>query len=348
MDPLTQGLLGATAAQNGGAGVRRHTVAVSLLGFLAGMAADLDVVIRSPSDPLLFLEYHRQFTHSLVFIPIGGLLCGLVLYWLFARRRLSLTQTIVYCTLGYATHALLDACTTYGTQLLWPISDARIAWNVLSIIDPLYTLPILAACIVAAKGYRPAARLALIWALAYPALGWWQHQRAEGAAEQLAEARGHNVDTLDVKPSFANILVWKSVYSSEGRFYVDAIRAGRTVTVTPGSSIARLDVQRDLPWLAATSTQARDVARFRHFSNGYVALDPKVANRVIDIRYSLLPHEIDALWSIQLNPQAPDQHVSFQSHRQDSRAKSKTLWHMLRGKPLPASATDTTIATRRP
>jgi len=335
MDPLTQGLLGATAAQNGGSG-RRHTVAVSLLGFLAGMAADLDVVIRSPTDPLLFLEYHRQFTHSLVFIPIGGALCGLVLYLLFARRQLSLWQSVFYCTLGYATHALLDACTTYGTQLLWPFSDARIAWNVLSIIDPLYTLPLLAACLIAAKGRTWAARFALFWVLAYPAMGWWQHQRAEGAAQQLARERGHDVISLDVKPSFANIVVWKSVYSSGGRYYVDAVRAGRRVTVIPGSSIPQLNLQRDLPWLTPSATQAEDVERFRHFSNGYIALDPEVPNRIIDIRYSLLPHEIDALWSIQLDPQAPEQHVSFQSHRQDSRAKSKTLWHMLRGSPLPS------------
>ena len=51
-----------------------------LLGALAGMAPDLDVLIRSSTDPLLFLEYHRQFTHSLAFIPIGAALCTAILY----------------------------------------------------------------------------------------------------------------------------------------------------------------------------------------------------------------------------------------------------------------------------
>ena len=75
MDPLSQGVLGASLPQ---ASSNRQQVAIAgVFGFLAGMAPDLDVLIRSSTDPLLFLEYHRQFTHSLIFIPVGGLLCGL-------------------------------------------------------------------------------------------------------------------------------------------------------------------------------------------------------------------------------------------------------------------------------
>ena len=130
MDPLTQGLLGASAAQNLSP-PRRYAVAAATLGFLSGMAADLDVLIRSPHDSLLFLEFHRQFTHSLVFIPVGALLCAAVLRLFFRRRwPMSFGRSALFCGAGYATHALLDACTTYGTQLLWPFSDTRIAWNI--------------------------------------------------------------------------------------------------------------------------------------------------------------------------------------------------------------------------
>ncbi len=147
MDPVTQGLLGAALPQ---AGSKASTIAsAGLLGFLSGMAADLDVLIRSSNDSLLFLEYHRQFTHSLIFIPFGGALCALVLHQLLGRRRgLAFYQSWIFCTLGYATHALLDSCTTYGTQLLWPFSDERIAWNTISIIDPLFTLPLLLAVLL--------------------------------------------------------------------------------------------------------------------------------------------------------------------------------------------------------
>jgi inner membrane protein len=141
MDPLTQGALGAAFAQ---AGTRRRYEVVrdaSIIGALAGMAPDLDVLIQSSSDPLLFLEYHRHFTHALAFIPIGALICAGVFYY-FVRKRLHFQQVYLFSLLGYGSHAILDACTTYGTQLLWPFSSARAAWNLISVVDPLFSVPL--------------------------------------------------------------------------------------------------------------------------------------------------------------------------------------------------------------
>ena len=191
MDPLTQGALGASLPQS--CVDRRHAASAGLMGFLAGMAADLDVLIRSSSDPLLFLEYHRQFTHSLVFIPVGGLLCALLLHSFYGRRRgLAFRQSWLFCTLGYATHALLDACTTYGTMLLWPFSDQRFAWNTISIIDPLFTLPLLAGVLLTARRKRRVfVRVALVWACVYMTLGLWQRNVATDMGYDLAHSRGH-------------------------------------------------------------------------------------------------------------------------------------------------------------
>ncbi|MDC3283047.1 metal-dependent hydrolase, partial [Planctomycetota bacterium] len=70
MDPLSQAVVGAVVA---GCVAKPQTIKPALmLGAIAGMAPDLDVFIRDPQDPLLFLEYHRQFTHALAFIPVGA------------------------------------------------------------------------------------------------------------------------------------------------------------------------------------------------------------------------------------------------------------------------------------
>ena len=330
MDPLTQGLLGATAVANTRIANAPRGTALGL-GFLGGMAADLDVLIRSTSDPLLFLEFHRQFSHSLIFIPFGGLLCGVVLHALFAKRKgISRWQTIVFCTLGYATHALLDACTSYGTQLFWPFSNERVAWNVISIIDPLYTLPIAALLgLSLAPQRRWLARIALLWVFAYPGLGWWQRDRAEAVGYQLAASRQHQVLSLSAKPSFANLLLWKVIYRTPDAFYVDAVRVGIHPKVTEGTSIAPLNIQRDLPWLQAGSQQAIDLERFRWFSQDYIALAADDPLRVIDLRYSMLPHETEALWGIELSPEQADQHVRYQTQRGDGRAKIAALWTLL-------------------
>ena len=333
MDPLSQGVLGASASQAFSRGQRAAIAGV--FGGLGGMAPDLDYLIRSPSDPLLFLEYHRQFTHSFVFIPVGGIICGLILYWLLGRRwQLGLRESCLYTTLGYATHALLDACTTYGTQLLWPFSDARFAWNVVSVIDPLFTIPILALVAATAIRKRPLfARLALGWAVVYLGIGLVQHERAVAGGSGLAASRGHEPAELVAKPSFANLLVWKTVYASGGYYYVDAVRAGSSIRIYPGDRVRKLDVSAAFPWLRPDSQQAIDVERFRWFSDGYVAQDPQHPDRVIDVRYSMTPNEINALWSIELDSSAaPDSHARYLVHRESSAERNRLFRDMILGR----------------
>lgn len=332
MDPLTQGALGAALPQAACRSLPAR--AAGALGFLAGMAADLDVVFRSSTDPLLFLEYHRQFTHSLVFIPVGGLLTAGALHWIAGRRwKLRFPQTALACTLGYATHALLDAATSYGTMLLWPLSDERFAWKIISVVDPAFSLPLLALVAAAAVKRKPVfAGFALAWAALYLALGTLQHHNALSMGRAIAESRGHTPARLEVKPSFGNILVWKTLYEADGRYHVDAVRAGIAPKVYAGASVARLDLARDLPWLEAASQQARDVERFRRFSDGYLSLDPDRPDTIIDVRYSLIPNEVSALWSIEVDRDAaPGDHVRFHTHRENASRRMGRLWSLMVG-----------------
>ena len=181
MDPITQGAFGASFSQS--FSKKNHILWAGLLGFLSGMTPDLDVFIRSDTDPLLFLEYHRQFTHSLIFIPIGGFICAIVFYYLFARRKqLSFKTTYLYCTLGYASHGLLDSFTSYGTQLFWPFSNLRISFDTISIIDPLFSVPLIILLFVAVLRKNPRyAQLGIAWFLIIQLFGLFQNQRASEA-----------------------------------------------------------------------------------------------------------------------------------------------------------------------
>ncbi|MEZ9232432.1 metal-dependent hydrolase [Vibrio amylolyticus] len=330
MDPLTQGVLGASLSQS--MSKKQHLIIAGFFGLISGMAPDLDVLIHSQSDPLLFLEFHRQFTHSLLFIPIGSCMCALVLHPLFGKKRgLSYRQSWLYCAFGYGTHALLDACTSYGTQLFWPITTERFAWNTVSVIDPVFTLPILVLVVFSILKRNPwHARAALVWALLYPTLGMIQRDRAEDAGWQLAHERQHQPIRLSAKPSFANILVWKVVYETDEHFHVDAVRVGSSVKRYPGESIKKLDVARDFPWLDPHSQQAKDIERFRHFSNGFIARHPTDELRIIDVRYSMVPNQLSALWSIRLSQAADvDAHAEYSTHRDNTQASRDTFLGML-------------------
>lgn len=330
MDPLTQGALGAALPQ---ATRRRSLVGVAgLFGFLSGMTADLDILFQSSDDTLLYLEYHRYFTHALIFIPVGGLLCALVLHLILGRRwKLPFLQTLLFCTLGYATQGLLDAATSYGTVLFWPFSDIRIAWKIISVIDPLFTVPLLLLIILSAVMRNGLyARIALAWVALYLGLGTLQQQAALEMGREIARERGHVPVRLEARPSFGNIVVWKTLYEADGRYHVDAVRPNLSPKVFQGESVAKLDIARDLPWLDTDTQQARDIERFRHFSDGFISRDPVLPNRVIDVRYSVLPNQVAALWSIELSRDAsPSDHALFQTHRGNPSERFHDLWQMI-------------------
>lgn len=330
MDPLTQGALGTSLSQS--FSNKRTLLLAGVMGFLSGMAPDLDIFIRSESDPLLFLEFHRQFTHSLLFIPIGGLICACLFYILIAKfSSLSFKHTYIYCTLGYATHGLLDSCTSYGTQLLWPMSNHRYSWDNISIIDPLLTIPLIIFIILAVVKKNPKySRIGFTWVICYLLLGVYQNHRVSEIGWQLAKQRGHSPTRLEAKPSFGNLILWKVIYEIDDGFYTDGVRAGIRIKTYPGSLAPKLNFKRDFPWLDLTSQQAKDIERFKWFSQGYVSVDPNIPLRIIDARYSLLPNEAKGLWSIWLSPSAEhDQHVEYRMDRQINTSKRKEFLDML-------------------
>jgi inner membrane protein len=331
MDLLTQGLLGASMAQSGA----RHeeTRVAAGIGFFAGIIADADILIQSENDPLLNIEFHRHFTHSIFFIPFGALIAAALL-WPFLRRRLSFARIYLFAFLGYCLSGVLDALTSYGTNLLWPLSDSRLAFNIISVIDPVFTLILLVAVVYALRKHSiTAARVGLLLAGVYLSFGWMQLQRAEGITETLAAGHGHTIERLLVKPTLGNLVLWRSVYQSEGRLYVNAIRIApfSDARVYPGDSIALFDLSRDLPDLPASSILAGDIARFSHFSDGLIALWPERPEILIDVRYSNLPMTLSPLWGIEINNLQPDQHARYSLFRDASRETRGKFIQLLMG-----------------
>ena len=334
MDLLTQGALGGVLTLSVAKGKESRIAAVT--GFVAALLADADVFISASDDPLLNVEFHRHFTHSLIFIPVGALVAALLL-WPLLRKRLGYKRIYWYALLGYSTSGLLDACTSYGTHLLWPFSDTRIAWSIIAIIDPTFSLLLVIALILGFKHCNPVpARVGLALAGAYLLLGAWQHQTALRSAIELAAQRGHKIERIIVKPTLANLVLWRSVYQSNDMFYVDAIRIGLgSKRVYPGGSASAFDLERELPKLARESVLSRDIARFSRLANGYVVSDPGRDNVLIDIRYSMLPTGITSMWGIDLNVTTTSQHAKFEIYRDRPDNARELFLSMLLGRDLP-------------
>ena len=330
MDPITQGTVGAAFAQS--TANKNNILRIGVIGFLAGLAPDLDVLIRSSNDPILFLEYHRQFSHSLFFIPFGSLIVALLIFPL-VKKSMSLKTVYIASFLGYATHGLLDACTSYGTQLFWPFSNERVTWNNISIVDPLFTIPILILVGTAIKTRKKLfSFFAIGWATFYLSLGSVQYERALSTAIELANSRGHNAERLTLKPSFGNLILWKSIYQHEEKFYFDAIRTVRSSTWCSGENIRMFDYQYHLPSLDKDSQQRKDIERFRWFSQDYLGFD-KEENLVTDVRYSMIPNKIAPMWGLVIDDQKDiNEHAIWWTSRSLDQSQLDLFKGMLSGK----------------
>ena len=330
MDPISQGTVGAAFAQS--TANKENILRIGIIGFLAGLAPDLDVLIRSSNDPILFLEYHRQFSHSLFFIPFGSLIVALLIF-LVGKGSMGFKTVYVASFLGYATHGLLDACTSYGTQLFWPFSNERVTWNNISIVDPIFTIPVIILVAIAiTKKKRIFSFFAIGWIAFYLSLGFVQYERALSAAMQLADSRGHNAQRLTLKPSFGNLILWKSIYQHEETFYVDAIRTVQSSTWCSGESIRIFDYQYHLPDLDKESQQAKDIERFRWFSQDYLGYEEE-KKLVTDIRYSMIPNQIKPMWGLVIdNQRGKNEHAIWWTSRSLDKSQRDLFTEMLSGK----------------
>jgi inner membrane protein len=342
VDPVTHALVGASAARVALGRPLGH--AAWLPGMVGALLPDVDAFVRSSSDPLLYAEFHRHVTHALAFIPIGGLVAASP--WLLRRRtRKAWPAWIGAATAGYATHGVLDASTTYGTSLLWPFSDTRVSWNIISIVDPVFTA-IVALGVVLALWRRTArpAGVALLVALAWLAGGVIQRERALDIQTAVAASRGHAVDRRDVFPGFGTTMVWRSIYEADGRLHLDRLRVPwtRDASWRPGPTVRPFD-SGDLPPAAAGDARlVRDIGRFRRFSNGWVAHAPGEPDLVADARYSDARDRFEPVWAIRLRPGHPVP-VDWVDRSRQRRLDTGALWAELAGRdpdhrPVPGRA----------
>ena len=215
MDSLTQAVLGATVGV-AVAGRRIGPRKAALVGAVLGTAPDLDVLITH-GDPVTNYVMHRGATHSLIIQALVTPLFAEPLRLLFSGLRGHRVTTYAMVYLVFATHALLDAMTIYGTKLLWPLTDHPFGVGSMFIIDPLYTLPLVLVtlwCLFTSSMTRRLGRwTAAALAVSTLYLGWSTVGQSivTARAERVLEARGISAERLAITPTAFNTLFWRGI-----------------------------------------------------------------------------------------------------------------------------------------
>ncbi len=99
-------------------------------GIIATFLLDLDIFLRFFGDGY-YLVYHRTLTHSL----FGVVIFALFLAAAFTRKKDEFGMYFRVAFFGFFAHVLYDLFTSWGTAILYPISETRFAVEILPIID---------------------------------------------------------------------------------------------------------------------------------------------------------------------------------------------------------------------
>ena len=221
MDSLTQIVLGAAV----GEAVLGKKVGnkAMLYGAIAGTIPDFDTFASHFTDTVTALEIHRGFTHSIVFSVVFAPIFG----WLVSRweKTASWKNWSWLFFWGFLTHPLLDAHTTWGTQLFWPL-DLRLAYKNIFVIDPLYTLPFLVFVILAMRKKRTSPKrrklnnLGLIISSAYMLLTLIlkgiTYQKFTDALQQ----QNIQYSEIETKPSPFNTILWTANVDTKDAYLI--------------------------------------------------------------------------------------------------------------------------------
>ena len=285
MDSLTQIALGSCVAAACVPARQRRQAA--LVGAVLGTLPDLDVFMDY-GDPVANFTMHRGFSHSLGVLAIAAFIIWFVLKnWSPVRKASG--RWFAAILLALLTHPLLDAHTAYGTQLFWPADWTPVSWATIFIIDPLYTILLLAGLL--AVMIRPASRAAGIWlAVALVSsslyLGWSWTAKAivtRNARAGLEEMGVHGAQ-LFITPTPFNTLLWSVVARTEGGHF-----EGLDSLVSKNRAIDFVFHPSHDELLLATGNFPA-VKRLVWFSGGFVAADIEEDRLVIsDLRMGRHP-----------------------------------------------------------
>ena len=267
-----------------------------LFGAIGGTIPDLDVFIGK----LLFnneidsMAFHRGFMHSFLFAILGSIAFGALVFWLYNRgKRYGMTTQKEWMWLFFAsifTHPILDSFTAYGTQLFAPFSNYRVAFNNISVADPLYTFPFLVLLIVVMflKRHSSKRRLFLQLGLGvsslYMMLTIVNKYHVNGVYKRALAEEQIDYLRFQTQPTILNNFLWYGIAETADYYFVgfySILDASPTV-----SKWHKLSKNHDL-----IGYMPKDLETLSWFSGGYYSLsETSDPNTFLykDLRYPMM------------------------------------------------------------
>ena len=230
MDSLTQIVLGAACGE-AVLGKKIGNKAL-LFGAIGGTIPDLDVFIGKFlfGNEIQAMAFHRGFMHSILFAFLGCFLFGWITYKLYNTGNRIETTTLKNWILLFFwsifTHPILDCFTPYGTQLFAPFTNYRVAFNNISVADPLYTVPFLICMIILMFFNRKRTRrtwwlkAGIYMSSAYMILTIFNKFYMDAVFIESFKKAGISYNRFSAQPTILNTILWYSVAETDDNYHL--------------------------------------------------------------------------------------------------------------------------------
>ena len=331
MDSLTQIVLGAAVGEVV-LGKKVGNKAM-LYGAIAGTIPDFDVFASYFTDTVSALSIHRGFTHSIVFSILFAPIFGCLVSRFEKHKNFKNWSWLFFW--AFVTHPILDAHTTWGTQLFWPF-DLRLAFKTIFVIDPLYTLPFLVFLILAMQQKRTTKKrrlynkIGLIVSSFYLLLTFVLKWIAFNQFEIALENKNIKYLQIDTRPSPLNTILWSANVETENEYLLGNYSFFDTQPITfenypknhelLDSLVENESVKRMIAisegWY--TINKKDDILYFNDLRFGLLSLTSKSENFVFKYRI-----DVDALGEVQFTEEPKD--------KRDGKKLITELWKRLKG-----------------
>jgi len=290
MDSLTQFVLGA-AVGDVVAGKKLGNKAM-LCGAVGGTIPDLDVLLNFIYAEPASLMMHRGFSHSIFFAMLAAPVFGWLLYKTDKSASFKLWMSLFFWTI--ITHPLLDIFTGYGTGLFVPVWDYRIQFDTISIVDPVYTLPLLIAFVwllVKGKPFEKRyqkSRTALIVSSTYLLITVVIKLTILARIDNELERQAIQSEKIMASPAIFNTFLWSVVVQDGEEFKVGY---ASILDTKPDITFKSIPSQHHL---LPVEGQSEDVDILRKFSKGYFVVEKTEGELVVnDLRFGTTRGWID-------------------------------------------------------
>jgi inner membrane protein len=236
---------------------------------------------------------------------------------------------------AFLTHPILDAHTTWGTQLFWPL-DLRLAFKTIFVVDPLYTLPFLIFLILALFQKQASKKrllyngIGLTLSTAYLALTFLLKSFAFTKFENALQTQNIAYKEIDTRPSPLNTILWNANIETESSYLLG------TYSFFDTQNINFETYPKDHHLLGQLITNEK-VKRMIAISKGWYTISKENDNLYFnDLRFGLLslePHAQDFVFKYEIKTESSG-HVSFieqEKAPRDAKKLMADLWDRLRG-----------------